>query len=245
MSQGAHQVSKALRDAGSRGETLVIVDAITDADLIAIGKTCADAPFLTGGSGIALGLPRNFISNGHATGRAFTFSGVKGPEAMLAGSCSRATLGQIEKHRRAHPSFPVGVDAVMTGEVEAKDLVRFVYENEGRGPLVYSSDFPDQVAAGQARYGTEVVAHALEILLATTASDLVDGGIRRLVVAGGETSGAVVSKLNLESLEIGPEIDPGIPVLVARNGSLGLALKSGNFGGIDFFEKALNMLEGT
>ena len=241
VSQGPNQISKELREAGGRGETLVIVDAITNADLIAIGEACADAPFLTGGSGVALGLPRNFI----ADGRASVFRGVKGPEAILAGSCSRATLVQIEMHRRAHPSFPVSVDAVMAGEVEAEDLVRFVHENEGRRPLVYSSDSPEQVAAGQARYGTEGVAHALEALFARTASHLVGDGIRRLVVAGGETSGAVVSRLGLESFEIGPEIDLGVPVLLVRDGSLGLVLKSGNFGGIDFFQKALNNLEGA
>jgi uncharacterized protein YgbK (DUF1537 family) len=97
----------------------------------------------------------------------------------------------------------------------------------------------------QEAHGTEKVAHAIESLFAETARGLVDAGVRRLVVAGGETSGAVLSALCLEALEIGPEIDPGVPVVIARGDQdIALALKSGNFGNPDFFTKALNALGG-
>jgi len=104
---------------------------------------------------------------------------------------------------------------------------------------------PETVAAGQARYGGANVAHALEDLFASTARALVAAGTRRLVIAGGETSGAVVSALDIEAVEIGPEIDPGVPALLAPGARpLALALKSGNFGAPDFFAKALAILKG-
>jgi uncharacterized protein YgbK (DUF1537 family) len=137
------------------------------------------------------------------------------------------------------------VDRVMAGEIRPEHLVQFVEANAGKAPLVYSSDAPEQVAACQARYGGMNVAHALEDLFAATARALVAAGTRRLVVAGGETSGAVVSALNIEAVEIGPEIDPGVPALLAPGERpLALALKSGNFGAPDFFAKALKVLEG-
>ena len=106
---------------GRRGrQRLVIVDAISDEDLFAIGEACADIPLLTGGSGIALGLPANLIRAGLASGKGSTFAGVSGPEAILAGSCSKATLGQIELHKRDHPCLPVAVDAVMRGNGHAE-----------------------------------------------------------------------------------------------------------------------------
>jgi 3-dehydrotetronate 4-kinase len=132
----------------------------------------------------------------------------------------------------------------MAGRIAVADLVAFLRANEGRAPLVYSSADPEQVAAAQSRYGRERVAATLDRLFADTARALLDGGIRRLVVAGGETSGAVVSALDLGALTIGPEIDPGVPVLVSERTRVGLALKSGNFGAPDFFGKALRALEG-
>lgn len=243
--QGGAAIREALAAAAARGEGLVIVDAISDDDLLAIGEAVADAPLLTGGSGIALGLPRNFIARGLASGRRAGFAGVGGPEAILAGSCSRATLGQIERHGKNHPILPIDVAAVMAGKVAPADLVAFVRRHEGESPLVFSSAPPDKVAGLQAEHGREAVAHRLDGLFADTARALVDGGIRRLVVAGGETSGAVVSALGLDALAIGPEIDPGVPALVAGGERpLALALKSGNFGAPDFFAKALSVLGG-
>ena len=168
-----------------------------------------------------------------------------GAEAVLAGSCSGATLEQIAVHTQRHPSRPVGADDVMSGRVDVASLLAFIRDNEGKAPLVYSSGGPDEVKIAQDKYGRHQVASAIENLFSDLAKAVVDSGIRRLVVAGGETSGAVVSALGLEALTIGPEIDPGVPVLYAQSGApLALALKSGNFGAPDFFTKALAAMEG-
>ena len=246
VSQGGEAIRNALKKAADAKQRLVIVDAISDDDLFAIGDACADIPLLTGGSGIALGLPRNLIRAGLASGKGNAFAGVSGPEAILAGSCSRATLGQIELHKRDHPSLPIEVDAVMNGKITPTSLVTFVHANKGKAPLIYSSDNPDKVRALQSTFGREQVSHKLETLFADTARALVDSGVKRLVVAGGETSGAVVLALGLQSLSIGPEIDPGVPALASADGKpLALALKSGNFGAPDFFSKALTSLQGA
>ena len=245
VAAGPASIRAALDRAGADGECLAIVDALSNDDLAAIGRACADMPLLTGGSGIALGLPGLLVERGTASGRAGSFDGVSGAEAVLSGSCSRATLGQIERHRADHPALAVDVEAVMSGSTRAADVVAFVRDNAGRSPLVYSSDAPEKVAAVQQRFGREAAAGAMEALFAEAAKALVEGGLRRLVVAGGETSGAVVSALGLKTLEIGPEIDPGVPVVVDRGRPLALALKSGNFGGVDFFAEALRALEGA
>lgn len=133
----------------------------------------------------------------------------------------------------------------MAGSVTTAMLTSFLVANEGRAPLVYSSSTPDEVQAVQAHFGREAVAAALDELFAKTAQELVKAGVRRIVVAGGETSGAVVSALDLGALTIGPEIDPGVPVLLSGGAkAVALALKSGNFGAPDFFVKALERLAG-
>jgi uncharacterized protein YgbK (DUF1537 family) len=242
VERGEAAVSDALKAAAAAGETLVIVDAVRDQDLVEIGRAAADAPLLTGGSGIAIGLPGNFIRRGLAKGEGVSGRRVDGPSAILSGSCSTATRAQIALHRAAHPALEIDVPAVMEGRLDAAAVAAFLLERSGSAPLAYSSADPDRVASLQGRYGREALAHRLDALFAEAARLVVSGGVRRLVVAGGETSGAVVSALDLGSVEIGPEIDPGVPALFTPDGRLALALKSGNFGAEDFFTKALTAM---
>jgi len=244
VAEGAEAIDAALRACANRGATLAIVDAVADEDLVRIGRACAQAPLLTGGSGIALGLAANFIAEGLAEGGSNRFEGVAGPEAILAGSCSGRTRSQVDAHTRKHPALAVAVADVMDGRTSADDLVTFIEANHGEAPLVYSSAAPEDVAAAQARYGREVVSGRLEGLFAETAERLVDAGVTRVVVAGGETSGAVAQALDLGGLTIGPEISPGVPVLVSDKRGVALALKSGNFGDEDFFDDALAAMAG-
>jgi len=246
LRRGPEAIRAALAAAADAGQRLVIVDTLSDEDLLAIGEACAEARLLTGGSGIALGLPRNFIRAGLAGGGRPRVEPVEGPEAILVGSCSRATLNQIEVHAKDHPVLSIDVSRVMSGETSPEDLRAFLEQNRGRAPLVYSSARPEQVAALQERYGREAVAQRLDGIFAETARLLRDAGFRRIVVGGGETSGAVVSALGIASFQIGPEIDPGVPVLAAADGTgVAMALKSGNFGAPDFFSKALNAMSGA
>ncbi|RVE88944.1 3-oxo-tetronate kinase [Sinorhizobium meliloti] len=242
---GAPAIVAALRRHGEANRSLVIVDAITDDDLVAIGRAAAPDRLITGGSGIALGLAANFIERGLARGTVAGALPVDGPEVILAGSCSGATREQVEIHSRNHPTLAIDVTGVMEGKVTASDFTSFLLANRGSAPLVYSSGTPDEVRAIQSRFGKEKVAATLDGLFAETARHLVSAGIKRLVVAGGETSGAVVSALDLGALAIGPEIDPGVPVLLSKGDQpVALVLKSGNFGAPNFFTMALERLAG-
>ena len=241
--QGSDEVRDYLDAEGRAGTTFVVADAVEDADLVTIGAALSGAPLVTGGSGIALGLPANFARAGTLSQGGTAFAGQTGPAAILAGSCSQATLGQIAVHARTHPTLRIETDAVMAGSTAEADLVEFVLSHPGEEPLVYSSADAAGIAAAQQRHGREAVAHRLDALFAETARRLVEAGIKRLVVAGGETSGAVVSALDIRSVAIGPEIDPGVPALaVAAGPPIALALKSGNFGAPDFFSKAVAAL---
>lgn len=238
--QGADAVRAALQ---AQPHRLVVVDAIRDADLVTLGQAVADQVLLTGGSGIALGLPGNFRAQGLLSAEGPQWCGQAGPVAALSGSCSRATRGQVARHMSdGNPAFEVDPEAVMTGRVTARDAADWALSQNGL-PLVYSSADPDAVRAVQARHGTDVVAQGLDAFFAETARLLVAGGVTRLITAGGETSGAIVEGLRIDTMEIGPEIDPGVPAIRAGD-NLVLALKSGNFGAEDFFAKAAARLGG-
>lgn len=236
---GADAVAAAVVDAAP----FVIVDAITDEDLVTIARSQKAARLVTGGSGMAAGLADNFVRGGDAAGGEPPLGHVEGAEIVLAGSCSTATLGQIARHKEAHPAMLIDVEAVMTGQAEAATYLPFLLDNAGRAPLLYSSADKSELKRLQETYGAAPLAKRLDDLFGDIAARAVEAGVRRVVVAGGETSGAVATALGHASLRVGREIDPGVPVLTTTDGSnVALALKSGNFGAPDFFEKALAMM---
>ena len=229
----------AISDVMAQSTGHVIVDAIHNADLMAIGKASKDLPLLCGGSGIALGLPANF----GATPATPHWAGISGPGVVISGSCSRATRAQVAAYKTLAPSFEIAAADVIDGTVTAASIADWVMDQTG-APLVYSSADPDVVRAAQIQFGTTRAAHAIEALFADLAATLAQRGVTRIVVAGGETSGAVVSGLGAQTLEIGPRLAAGVPVVrVAGAAPLCLALKSGNFGGPDFFAEALTRME--
>lgn len=242
VANGAETIATALDREGEAGHRLVVVDALTDQDLMAIGAAAHDIPLLTGGSGIATGLPGNFRKRGLLADSREAWDGVDGPAVILSGSCSNATRRQVERHRQTHPAFEVTADAVMDGSVDVEALVEFVDMHRDAVPLVYSSADPATVKAAQARHGSERLAQAIETLFSDLAGALATRGFTRIVSAGGETSGAVVHGLGIDALQIGPEIDPGVPAMRVTGKPLAVALKSGNFGADDFFDRAVAAL---
>ncbi|WP_206931400.1 3-oxo-tetronate kinase [Roseococcus thiosulfatophilus] len=228
------------------GRGLAIADAVTDAHLMALGEACANHALITGGSGIAMGLPENFRRAGLLPVRddADALPPAGGLCAVVAGSCSRATLGQIGLARDHVPVLEL--DALATPdaaalEAQARDWMAGKLDAK-RPVVIAASAPPDRVEALQAKLGRDAAGALVEETMAAIAAGLVQAGVRRLVVAGGETSGAVVQRLGVKALRIGPEIDPGVPwthaTAAAAPEGLHLALKSGNFGARDFFLKA-------
>jgi uncharacterized protein YgbK (DUF1537 family) len=224
------------------GVAIAIVDAISDEDLHRLGPALRGMPLVTAGSGVAIALPRNWDIAPSA--RAAELPRVSGKAAIVSGSCSTATLGQVARFRDSGgAALPVDALSLAGAGDVAAEVVGRAERELARGPvLVYSSAEPAAVKRVQDRLGAEAAGALIERTLADIARRLVERGVRRLVVAGGETSGAVVQALGIERLRIGPQIDPGVPWCAAHAAAAGglvhLALKSGNFGAPDFFIKA-------
>ena len=221
-----------------------LVDAISDADLVAIGGAAQDLELITGGSGVALGLPDNFRRAGLLDPAiAPALPTIQGRAAVLAGSCSRATRDQIARAQDHWPSYYL--DPLAFADNTAGHALAWADDQNTDTPvLIYSSAEPDAVAKAQAKLGTDNAGALVETAMGAIAAGLCRRGVRQLIVAGGETSGAVVQALGITGLRIGPEIDPGVPWTETLGGpAMALALKSGNFGAPDFFIKALAMLD--
>jgi len=248
VEQGANAIRDAMTRLKEAGRRHAIVDAVTDAHLVAIGEAAAHHALLGGGSGVAMGLPGNFRRAGLLPSADFAASlpQVSGFAAVLSGSCSRATLAQLGYARSHLPMFELDPLATRDPAQLAEQALAWAASRLGERPVVIAASAPpDKVAQVQAALGGPDQASALlEEAMARIAEALVARGVRRMVVAGGETAGAVVTRLGVRQLRIGAEIDPGVPWTLA-SGDLLLALKSGNFGATDFFLKAFRMLEGT
>ena len=245
--KGAVAVAEAFAAATAKGERFVVVDAITDQHLIDMGTAAAGMRLITGGSGVALGLPANFIRQGlmRAAEAPKHLTAPKGRAVIIAGSCSEATRGQVAAAKAAGiPAFEVDPSAIQKGELGSGQLAAWAQKQPADKPaLVYSSADPDVVRKVQDKFGRDTAGSMIEQTFAAAAQSLVKMGFTRMIVAGGETSGAVVNGLGVTALEIGPEIDPGVPWTRSIGGTeLALALKSGNFGAPDFFLKAWDRL---
>ncbi|MFC5586818.1 3-oxo-tetronate kinase [Nitratireductor kimnyeongensis] len=241
---GPQALAEAFEARRKEGCRLVVADAVDDEDLKILGKALAGLRLITGGSGIALGLPANFRDAGLLSGARSSGAVAAGPVVALCGSCSAASQRQVAAHLSSHPGLALDPEAVMSGTMTADKAASWVMEQHTDFiPIVYSTVNPAAVARAQRELGREKLAAGIEALFADLACRLADAGFRRIVVGGGETSGAVVEALGLSSMVVGDEIDPGVPALVAeRDGALGLALKSGNFGADDFFAKAAGLI---
>jgi 3-dehydrotetronate 4-kinase len=242
---GAAAIRDAFAALRSDGFAQAVVDAIEDRDLEAIGEAAADFKLITGGSGIALGLPENFRRQGLLSGGAAdSLPAISGAAAVLSGSCSTATLAQVAYMKERAPGFTVDPIAVAEGGDVAQQALAWAKPLLGEQPILISATAPpEKVAEAQSRLGRERAAAVVEESLAAIARGLAAAGVRRFVVAGGETAGAVVQALGVTGLRIGRQIDPGVPWTASLGKpALALALKSGNFGAPDFFLRAFSVL---
>ncbi len=251
VAAGAAAVAQAIAQLKSQGVRIAIVDAVSNDDLTRMGPALRDLPLLTAGSGVAIALPANFGLQ--ADPRTSRLPAAQGRQAIVSGSCSQATLGQVQHAQdQGVPAWALDPAALMddAGQQQAIDqALQFAARHSAKPVLVYSSATPDAVRAIQQRFGVEQAGHRVEQTLAAIARGLVQQGVRQLVVAGGETSGACVQALEIEQLQIGPQIDPGVPWCHARAPlspeGLHITLKSGNFGGVDFFTRSFTLLHAT
>ncbi|MDF1591039.1 MAG: four-carbon acid sugar kinase family protein [Desulfobacterales bacterium] len=243
---GPAAIQEKLTVLADQGTRFAVADAISEKHLMDIGAACANLKLITGGSGVALGLPDNFRKAGllrDMRGLA-ALPRIEGPAVVIAGSCSSATRGQVRRMARTCPAFKIDPVRLAQGKQRVESVLAWASEAMVKGPvLIYSSAEPDEVADAQKRLGTERAGELIERAFAEIARQLAAGSVQKLIVAGGETAGAVVAALGIQALYIGPEIEPGVPWTFCKAPeTICLALKSGNFGGENFFEKALGML---
>ena len=261
VARGASAISARVRELKGQGVGVAIVDAVSNDDLIRLGPALKNMPLVTAGSGVAIGLPQNFDIKPSAS--ASVLPTPSGWQAVVSGSCSNATHRQVADFiGRGHPALALdplqiaedvsnGIDAGASALDWAAPLLK-------NGPvLVYSTADPDSVKSVQLRLGVVEAGAMVERTLGAIAQGLVRLGVRQIIIAGGETSGACVQALGVSQMQIGPQIDPGVPWCHAKfhiaanepnaseitsDAGLHLALKSGNFGTDDFFSKAFKLL---
>ena len=247
VAQGEAAIRTRIDQLRAQGVGLAIVDAISNDDLLRLGPALKNMPLVTAGSGVAIGLTANFGIAPSSTASALPEAA--GLQAVVSGSCSLATNRQVLAFIKAGlPARSVDPLQVAAGVDVVAQMLAWAKPLLGQGPvLIYSSADSNAVKAVQAQLGVEEAGALLERTLAAIARGLVDVGVRQLVLAGGETSGACVQALNITQMKIGPQIDPGVPWCHAQTdaapqGGLHLTLKSGNFGTDDFFIKAFARL---
>ncbi len=246
--QGHQAISRALDSQARDGKRFVVIDAESEADLLAIGVSCSQRALVTGGSGLAMGIARNFsgLSDSHEPPipRYATLPGRPGSTAIIAGSCSAATREQVELALKTYPGIRVDPVELAKGSQSVIGLTQQMLSHLLHGPaLLYSSASPDMVSAVHQQIGTNQASVLLESTLAAVSTRLRRAGIHRFVVAGGETAGAVARSMDIRALNIGPGICPGVPWMAGTGTDpLTVAFKSGNFGAPDFFPHAIGLL---
>jgi uncharacterized protein YgbK (DUF1537 family) len=246
--QGPEAIRARIAQLRADGVRFGIVDAIADDDLRTLGRAIADAPLVVAGSGVAIGLPANHGLRPSAAAAALPAA--RGARAIVAGSCSVATQRQVAEFIAGGGSA-LAIDPLRLaadGDGAVADALAWAEPRLAAGPvLVYSTAAPDTVRGVQQRLGAQDAGALVEHALAAIGRGLVARGVHQLVVAGGETSGAVVQALGVQQLRIGPQIDPGVPwchasATACAGVPLHLALKSGNFGRPEFFRHAFEVL---
>ena len=241
VAAGADAIRARIQALQQEGVEIAIVDAVSNDDLLTLGPALRDMPLVTAGSGVAIGLPGNW---GLAPSTVAVDVRAPGLQAVVAGSCSTATNAQVAAFiESGRPAMALDPMRLASGEDVVEQVLAWAAPRMQDGPvLVYSTAQPDAVKAAQGALGVARAGEMVETAIARIAVGLVERGVRQLIVAGGETSGAVVQALGLAQITIGTQIDPGVPWCAGHspvaNEDVSIALKSGNFGSRDFFIKA-------
>ncbi len=240
IAQGTAAIRARIETLRKDGVGIAIVDAVSNADLMQLGAALKDLTLVTAGSGVAIGLPANFGIA--ANPQAATLPKPKGFKAIVSGSCSRATNSQVADFlQKGLPAYALDPLQLLEGDLVVKQALAWAAPRLATGPvLIYSTAAPDALKRIQEQLGVQCAGEMVEQALARVAQGLVELGVGQLIVAGGETSGAVVQALGMHQLQIGAQIDPGVPWCAGRG--MHITLKSGNFGTTDFFTKAFDLL---
>lgn len=240
------EIMEKLADFGKDKEHFYVVpDYMNEEHGSKVAELFGDNKVMSGGSGILAPLAQRYIAEMGSANKDKLASGTQGKGLILAGSCSKATLGQIaDFQEKGFASFRMDPVKLFQGEMSIDHIWSFITSQAGKEVLIYSSDTPEQVAQAQ-ELGKEKIAELLEGTTAKLAQMAVADGYTRIIVAGGETSSAVVQTLDFSNFEIGESVAPGVPIMSPLSRpELRVVLKSGNFGQVDFFQRAWEMTKG-
>ncbi|QKJ85540.1 hypothetical protein PMPD1_0565 [Paramixta manurensis] len=243
IERGAQAVKAKLADLRQAGHRYAVLDALNEHHLVVQGEAVADLKLVTGGSGLAIGLARQWKKD-HATAPVQQSRWQRsGRSVILAGSCSERTNQQVAHYREHGPAIAIEVEPLLTGAVRPETYAHTLCEQvlalpEAPAPLIYATASPSALNAIQQKFGVEKSSAAIEQLFALLAVALYQANVRTFIVAGGETSSAITQALGIDAFHIGPAVSPGVPWIRALDAPLWLLLKSGNFGDIDFFSRA-------
>jgi 3-dehydrotetronate 4-kinase len=241
--QGEAAIATTFETLKKEGIEVAVTDTTSNEDLVLLAKAAKRIKLVTGGSGLALGIGENFDLRDRLQP---AFTAPPGRRAILAGSCSQMTLRQIDRVRNSFPSFRVEPDELHSNfDATLENVSRWAHDKAPTPVLIFTSAAPDELASSQKRIGIEPAGILCERFLALIAAKFASEGFSQFIVAGGETSGAVVKELGIDYLRIGPEIAPGVPWTLAFGAKrkIALALKSGNFGSEQFFIEAWQLLD--
>jgi uncharacterized protein YgbK (DUF1537 family) len=248
VARGASVLQAELARLAADGVSHVVVDAVANEDLQVIAEACRDMPLITGGSALAMSLPRLYIRDGLLSAGAGRADRPKLPKGaiVLSGSCSAMTRAQVARYTKDAPSFWLDPQKLAHNGLQTA-LDWLALQPIDAAPIVYATAEPEDVRTAQNEFGVRYVSEIVEQALARLALAARDRGTRCFVIAGGETSGAVTRALGVRQLDVGEEITAGVPWTYCESGghALALALKSGNFGTETFFSDALARLEAT
>jgi uncharacterized protein YgbK (DUF1537 family) len=246
---GPVAVRSALDDLRRPGERVVVViDALTVADLSTIAAATSHLRVVTGASGLAQGLIGR-----HGDSEIRRIPVAPGRRVSLCGSVSQQSQTQVTAARVRVPAHKLDIGRIRQAfEATVAEVIDWTRDawvsNVSATPLIYSAERPGDVDITPRSPGSTPSSDLLERALAAIARGLVAAGARQLIVAGGETAGSVVDGLGVRSLLIGPAIAPGVAWSAGAlpdGTAVNLALKSGNFGGDDFFTSAWDVLDQT
>lgn len=241
IEQGSEKVIECFSALKESGKRYAVVDTFTAAHLDTLGKAVKDLKLVTGGSGLAIGIAKNWSER--LTDQSLAKQAgypEAGQTVVLSGSCSVMTNQQVETYITKAPHFPLDIKECLTNENYVKQVFIWVIDSLGSAlaPLVYATASTDTLKEIQQQYGAEASSHCVEQFFSQLADQLKEYGVRNFIIAGGETSGVVTQSLAVDAFHIGPQIAPGVPWVKSINGEISLALKSGNFGDQDFFTTA-------
>ncbi|WP_312760228.1 3-oxo-tetronate kinase [Pantoea brenneri] len=242
VDQGAEAVRQALGQLAEQGINYVVIDTLNEQHLLTQGEALRDLRLVTGGSGLAIGLARQWATAGADAAAAEQAGRPQGDRAVvLSGSCSQMTQRQVSVYRQLAPAQEVQVErCLQDADDYALQLCDWVAANshQALAPLLFATADAQQLQLIQQQYGARRSSEAVEQLFAAVTRELQRRGWQRFIVAGGETSGVVAQSLGVTAFHIGPTISPGVPWVRDIQQPLSLALKSGNFGDEDFFRRA-------